>query len=406
MNVALDRSLLSCSRDSDDFLCQFLGSLHSRSWSEALGSLPDDTVVSSNSARCHRASTGEKSGQHLPSGRLPGASGHHIPAGSAMSNDAGFRHEPVMLAEIAEVFADLAPGVWCDATLGGAGHSLAILAAHDDVQLLGLDRDASALAAARERIIAAGLDGRATLRRARFDALASLVVEEGIESLVGVLFDLGVSSPQLDVAERGFSFRAEGPLDMRMDQDSELTAEVVVNTYSADELARLIADFSDERFARRIAHAIVAARPVRTTTQLAEIVVSAIPAAARRTGGHPAKRTFQAIRIEVNQELAILSSAITQAVALLAPGARLAVLTYHSGEDRIVKAVMRNAESGGCTCPQGLPCVCGARAQVRRVRAPRRASAGECARNPRARSARLRVVERLDTAAVGHEGEI
>lgn len=360
------------------------------------GSLPDGTVVSSNSARCHRDRTGEKSGRHLLSGRLPGTVGRlSRPAGVPAMNGT-FAHEPVMLAEILSVFSGMNDGVFLDATLGGAGHSSAILAAHPSLRLLGLDRDRVALAAAASRLDALALSGRATLRHARFDAAASIVIEEGIGSLAGALFDLGVSSPQFDDASRGFSYRHEAPLDMRMDADAGRTAADIVNGYELAALARMISDNSDERWARRIASAIVAARPVTTTTELAAIVVGAIPAAARRTGGHPAKRTFQAIRIEVNSELEILGRSLASVIDVLAPGACLAVLTYHSGEDRIVKDVMRTAETGGCTCPAALPCRCGAVRTVERVRAPRGANATEISTNPRSRSARLRVVRKLD----------
>lgn len=358
------------------------------------GSLPDGTVVSSNSARCHRARAGEKSGRHLLSGGLPGTAEFRS-VGSRVNEDVDFSHEPVMLAEILETFGRLADGVFLDATLGGAGHAAPLLAAHPTMRLLGLDRDAAAIEAAQIRLHAAGSSGRATLRRVRFDAVSAVVVEEGFGSLAGALFDLGVSSHQLDTAERGFSYRAEAPLDMRMDDTSTLTARDVVNTYDRGRLVEILRDNADERWASRIASAIVAARPIETTTRLAEVVTTAIPAAARRTGGHPAKRTFQAVRIEVNAELEILESALRQTISLLGPGARLAVLTYHSGEDRIVKAVMRDAETGGCTCPPVLPCGCGAVALVKRVRAPRTATTAEITRNPRARSARLRVVERL-----------
>ena len=366
------------------------------------GSLPDGTVVSSNSARCHRDRTGEKSGRQLLSGGLPGTVGRcHRPADApAMSEK--FVHESVMLAEILEVFAALESGVFLDATLGGAGHASALLVAHPSLRLLGLDRDRAALDAATRRLDASGLSGRATLRHARFDAVASIVIEEGIGSLAGALFDLGVSSPQFDEAERGFSYRLEAPLDMRMDPTTGRTAADIVNGYEVDELAQMISSHSDERFAFRIATAIVAARPISTTTELADIVVSAIPAPARRTGGHPAKRTFQAIRIEVNSELEILAGSLAAVIDVLAPGARLAVLTYHSGEDKIVKDVMRTAETGGCTCPVTLPCRCGAVRTVRRVRAARQASQSERHGNPRARSARLRVVEKLadDSGAI------
>ena len=359
------------------------------------GSLPDGTVVSSNSARCHRDRTGEKSGRHLLSGGLPGTVGRYRrPTGRpAMSGD--FAHRPVMLAEILEVFSGMDEGVFLDATLGGAGHSAAILAAHPALRLLGLDRDPAALAAATSRLDALALAGRATLRHARFDAAASIVIEEGIGSLAGALFDLGVSSPQFDDASRGFSYRHDAPLDMRMDATGGRTAADIVNGYDLDSLARMIAENSDERWARRIASAIVAARPVSTTSELAAIVVGAIPAAARRTGGHPAKRTFQAIRIEVNAELEILGRSLASVIGMLAPGARLAVLSYHSGEDRIVKDVMRAAETGGCTCPATLPCRCGAVRTVERVRAPRGAGDTEISANPRARSARLRVVRKI-----------
>ena len=306
-----------------------------------------------------------------------------------------FVHEPVMLQEILGVFAGMDEGTFVDVTLGGAGHSAALLSAHPALRLLGIDQDDAALAAAAQRLDAAGLGGRAALRRARFESVGQVVEGEGIGAIAGALFDLGVSSPQFDVAERGFSYRHDAPLDMRMDRSRGLSADVVVNTYSAEQLATIISEYSDERFAGRIARAIVASRPVLGTAQLAGIVTNAIPAATRRRGGHPAKRTFQALRIEVNQELEILPVALRAAIELLAPGARLAVLSYHSGEDRIVKSVMREAETGGCTCPDDLPCGCGASPVVRRVRVRREATAAEAARNPRAASARLRVVEKL-----------
>lgn len=354
------------------------------------GSLPDGTVDSSNSARYHRARTGNKSGRHLLSGRLPGTVGHG--SGVAMSD---FQHDSVMLEEICEVFSATDTGTFMDATLGGAGHSVAILRAHPQLRLLGIDQDEMALTSASQILLSAGLSERVALRRARFDAVASIVAEEGIGSLAGALFDLGVSSPQFDVAERGFSYRFEAPLDMRMNQSQTLSAFEVVNEYDVIALTNMLRHNADERYAHRIAHAIIGARPIHTTVQLAGVVSSAIPAPARRRGGHPAKRSFQAIRIEVNAELEILPGAIHGAIAALAPGARLAVLTYHSGEDRIVKAVMRSAETGDCSCPPNLPCACGAVRSVTRVRAPRHAVKSELARNRRASAARLRVVEKL-----------
>ncbi len=357
------------------------------------GSLPDGTVVSSNSARCHRARTGDKSGRHSLSGRLPGAEGNRPVNGA-------FVHEPVMLDEVLQAFVGMDSGVFLDATLGGAGHSRAVLEAHPGVRLLGIDQDQTALAAASAVLTEAGLGARATLRHARFDSVSRVVAEEGVGSLAGALFDLGVSSPQFDVAERGFSYRNDAPLDMRMDRSNPLDARTVVNDYDEAELASMLRRNADERFASRIARAIVAARPVESTTRLAEVVVSAIPAAARRRGGHPAKRTFQAIRIEVNSELAILPGALRDTIELLAPGACLAVLSYHSGEDRIVKSVMRSAETGDCSCPPTLPCACGARRLVQKVRVPRDPSREEQLRNPRSSSARLRVVRRLSSGQV------
>ena len=307
-----------------------------------------------------------------------------------------FSHEPVMLAEILSVFSNMTDGVFLDATLGGAGHSQAILSAHPGVSLLGVDQDETALAAASSALSVAGLRERATLRHARFDSVSRVVAEEGIGSLAGALFDLGVSSPQFDVADRGFSYRFEAPLDMRMDRSQTLSADVVVNEYDEQRLADMLRRNADEKFAGRIAKAIVAARPVKTTAQLSDIVASAIPAPARRRGGHPSKRTFQAIRIEVNAELDILPGALRDTISLLAPGACLAVLSYHSGEDRIVKQVMRTAETGDCACPSHLPCGCGAVKSVERVRISREASRDEQIRNPRSTSARLRVVRKRE----------
>lgn len=357
----------------------------------ASGSLPDGTVVSSNSARCHRARTGDTSGRHLLSGGLPEAESSH-----RMSES--FIHDPVMLGEIMSVFADMNDGVYLDATLGGAGHARALLAAHPNLVLLGIDQDEVALSAASVALSDAGLGGRATLRHARFDAVSRVVAEEGIGSLAGALFDLGVSSPQFDVAERGFSYRFDAPLDMRMNQSQAVSADDVVNGYDEHALADMLRRNADEKFAGRIARAIIAARPIRSTAHLSDVVVSAIPAPARRRGGHPAKRTFQAVRIEVNAELEILPGALRDVISLLAPGACLAVLSYHSGEDRIVKSVMRSAETGNCTCPANLPCGCGAVRTVERVRVGREASREEKARNPRSTSARLRVVRKLSTS--------
>ena len=301
-----------------------------------------------------------------------------------------FEHEPVMADEIVALFGDVPPGLVVDATVGGGGHARALLGAHPQLRVLGLDRDLDALAAARSALGSFG--ERVRLEHVRFDALAELVDEP----LSGVLFDLGVSSYQFDAADRGFSYRTDAPLDMRMDRSTGRTAADIVNETSEGDLARLFAENGEGRFARRIAQRIVAARPITTTAQLATVVRDAIPAATRRTGGHPAKRVFQAVRIAVNDELAILPDTLDTAVDLLAPGGRCVVLSYHSGEDRIVKDRFRVAATGGCTCPPRLPCVCGAQPRVRLLtRGARTPSAAEVAANPRAGSARLRAVERL-----------
>jgi 16S rRNA (cytosine1402-N4)-methyltransferase len=307
-----------------------------------------------------------------------------------------FRHLPVMVDQIVELFTPVPPGWVVDATVGGAGHAAALLARHEHLRVLGLDQDADALAAAAERLRPFG--DRARLHRTRFDSLDAIVQQLGTTPVSGVLFDLGVSSPQLDRAARGFSYRHDAPLDMRMDQRQVQTAADIVNTTDERELAGLLRAFGDERFARRIARAVVAARPVETTGQLAEIVRDAIPAPARRTGGHPAKRTFQAIRIALNAELDVLAPAIDAGLAALQPGGRGAVLSYHSGEDRIVKARLRHAATGGWTGPAHLPPPSGVHPTVRLLKAGSwTPPAAEAAANPRAASARLRAAEKLAT---------
>ena len=305
-----------------------------------------------------------------------------------------FAHVPVMRDEIVELFAPVPPGVLLDGTVGGGGHAAALLEAHPQLRIVGLDQDPVAVEAASARLAPWG--DRATVVRARFDGFAAVVEELGVAGLSGALLDLGVSSPQLDVAERGFSYRSDAPLDMRMDPDGPVTAADVVNTWPAADLARLVAANGEPRFARRITNAIVAARPLATTSQLADVIRDAIPAPARRTGGHPARRVFQAIRIAVNDELGVLEPTLEGLIDALVPGGRVAVLAYHSGEDRIVKNVLRSAVTGNCTCPPGLPCVCGARPTLRLLgRSARRPGEAELAANRRAQSARLRAGERL-----------
>jgi 16S rRNA (cytosine1402-N4)-methyltransferase len=311
-----------------------------------------------------------------------------------------FEHRPAMAGEVVSLLAPVPSGVIVDATVGGGGHAQAILDAHPRLTVLGIDRDPAAVAAASDALARYG--DRAVVRRARFDRLAEVVDEVGRTPISGVLFDLGVSSAQLDDANRGFSYRYDVPLDMRMDPGESRTAADVVNDLPQAELVRLLAANGEGRFARRIAAAIVAARPLETTGQLADVARDAIPAPARRRGGHPAKRVFQAVRIEVNAELDVLDRALDAAIDLLVPGGRCLVLSYHSGEDRLVKGRFAEAVTGGCTCPPGLPCVCGARPRGRLVgRGARRPTPVEVEANPRAGSARLRALERLDDSRSG-----
>jgi 16S rRNA (cytosine1402-N4)-methyltransferase len=296
---------------------------------------------------------------------------------------------------VVELLSPVPAGVVLDGTVGGGGHAEAILNAHPHLDLIGLDQDPTALTAAGRRLatVAQSRPGRVRLVRQRFDRLADALAAAGVETLSGFLFDLGVSSPQLDRPERGFSYRAEGPLDMRMDPDSRLSAADVVNTYDEGRLIDVLRRHADERFAARIARAVIAARPLRSTTELATVVSAAIPAAARRTGGHPAKRTFQALRIEVNAELGVLRPALESALDHLVVGGRGLVLTYHSGEDRIVKEAFRSRST--VATPRGMP-VAGPAAPFMVLRpSVRRASPEEVGLNRRASSARLRAVERV-----------
>jgi 16S rRNA (cytosine1402-N4)-methyltransferase len=327
-------------------------------------------------------------------------------------------HAPVMVDRVTALLAltGSEPAVLVDATVGTAGHAAALLAASGPaVHLVGFDRDEDALVLARERLASYG--ERVTLVHAPYDELARHVtpVIERVGPLMGVLYDLGVSSLQLDLPERGFSFRMEGPLDMRMDRTTQVTAEQLVNESSVDELASMIRRWGEERFARRIAVAIVRARPLRTTTALAQVIERAVPAATWRAGHHPATRTFQALRIAVNAELDRFNASLPQALELTflgggtppsAPagagqitpgrGGRIVVLSYHSLEDRIAKQFFSDA-AAGCICPPDLPvCGCGRVPLVRHLtRGAQRPDTGEVASNPRARAARLRAVERI-----------
>jgi len=305
-----------------------------------------------------------------------------------------FEHTPVLRDEVVSVFASVPDGVIVDATVGGGGHAAALLEAHGGLRLVGLDRDPAALDAARLRLASFG--DRVTLIRSPFSVLNQVASDLELGEISGVLFDLGVSSPQLDRSERGFSYRQDGPLDMRMDPSAGMTAADVVNTMPEETLASLFRENGEGRLSGRIARAIVRARPLTSTRELADVVASAVPQAARRKG-HPARRVFQALRIEVNDELGQLDVALPFAVQHLAVDGVCAVISYHSGEDRLTKQCFNDAVTGGCVCPPGLPCVCGAVAHHRLVfRGARKPSPAEIAANPRAESARLRALARTD----------
>ena len=309
-----------------------------------------------------------------------------------------FSHRSVLLDECIEALAIKENGVYVDGTAGGAGHSSHIAARlGEGGKLLALDQDETAVKVATERLSVFG--DRAEVVHTNFRHVGEVCRARGIEHIDGMLLDLGVSSYQLDTAERGFSYQADAPLDMRMDANNPLSAREVVNEYSEDALRRILFEYGEERFSSRIASNIVRAResaPIETTGELVEIVKRSIPAQAREGGHHPAKRTFQALRIEVNAELDVIAPAIRSAVSLLNPGGRIAIITFHSLEDRIVKQTFASL-TGGCTCPKNLPiCVCGNRPQLRLVsKKPILPSAEELEGNPRSRSAKLRVAEKL-----------
>ena len=308
-----------------------------------------------------------------------------------------FSHRSVLLDECMDGLDIKPDGIYVDGTAGGAGHSSEIARRLGNGRLVAIDQDETAVAVATERLNALGKN--TTVVRSNFCELASVCHSLGIEQIDGVLLDLGVSSYQLDTAERGFSYSADAPLDMRMDNRCSLSAYDVVNTYSEQELKRILYDYGEERFAPAIASAIVKkreSRPIETTAQLSDIIKYAIPPAAREGGHHPAKRSFQAIRIEVNRELDVIEPAIRGAVEMLRPGGRIAIITFHSLEDRIVKQAFASRASG-CTCPKDFPiCVCGNKPKVRLVnRKPILPSKAELEENPRSRSAKLRVAEKI-----------
>lgn len=312
-----------------------------------------------------------------------------------------FHHVSVMLEEtVQSLFTDPA-GTYVDCTLGGGGHShrLAELMGAEG-RLIGLDQDEEAIAAARDRLADAAC--RVDIVHSNFRYLEQVLTGQQVEQVDGVLFDLGVSSHQIDTAERGFSYMQDAPLDMRMDPEAGFSAYDVVNTYGEADLMRIFRDYGEERWAKRIAEFIVKARgeaPLATTGDLVDIICKAVPKAVRReAGGHPAKRVFQAIRIEVNDELGILEEAFRTAVRYLRPGGRLAIITFHSLEDRIAKQTLKEM-ARGCTCPPELPvCVCHHKPEIKLLGKPKVAKREEISGNSRAKSAKLRVAEKLANA--------
>ena len=314
-----------------------------------------------------------------------------------MSENIEFKHIPIMLDEVIEGLDIKPDGIYVDGTLGGGGHSYEIAKRLvSGGRLIGIDQDEAAIKAAGARL--SGFGDRVTIVRSNYAQMVSVLQSLGIEQVDGILLDLGVSSHQLDNAERGFSYMEDAPLDMRMDRRQEKTAGDIVNFYSQAELTRIIRDYGEDKFAAKIAAKIIGFRenkPVETTGELAEIIKSAIPMKYRLTGGHPAKRTFQAIRIELNRELEILEESIEGMLDILSDRGRMAVITFHSLEDRIVKSAFKKAESP-CTCPPDFPiCVCGKKSKgFVASRKPLIPSDEETERNPRAKSSKLRIFVR------------
>ena len=308
-----------------------------------------------------------------------------------------FHHVSVLLQECLDGLAIKPDGIYVDGTLGGAGHSSRIAAKLTTGRLIGIDRDPVALKAAGERL--EPYNEKLTLVHSNFCEIAQVLRDLNVSGVDGILLDLGVSSPQLDDAGRGFSYMADAPLDMRMNGTDALTAREVVNSWSQDELRRILYTYGEERYAPQIAAAICRRREektIETTLELVDVIRSAMPAAALREKQHPAKRSFQAIRIAVNDELGAVEKVMRDAIPLLNPGGRLAVITFHSLEDRIVKTAMAEAAKG-CTCPSSFPvCVCGKKPLVKLVsRKPITAGDVELTENPRSRSAKLRICEKL-----------
>ncbi len=309
-----------------------------------------------------------------------------------------FNHYSVMLEEVIENLKIKPDGTYLDGTLGGGGHSFEIAGSLANGHLYGIDQDEAAITAAGERL--SGFGDKVTVIRANYRDAVSVLKDKGVTGVDGILLDLGVSSYQLDTEERGFSYKADSSLDMRMDRRQRLTAKEIVNTYSQEDLKRIIRDYGEDNFAANIAKHIVAARavkPIETTFELNDIIKAAIPMKIQATGGHPSKRTFQAIRIECNHELEVLRDSLDEMIDFLNPGGRIAIITFHSLEDRIVKNAFKKNEDP-CTCPQNFPvCVCGKVSKGKVItRKPIVPSEEELKINSRSKSAKLRVFEKAD----------
>ena len=308
-----------------------------------------------------------------------------------------FKHTPVLFEETLDLLALKDTGIWVDGTLGGGGHSFGMLSRTKEARLVGIDRDAEAICAAKKRL--SEFTKRVTFVNDNFSHIKEILKELNIDKIDGAVLDLGISSYQIDNAERGFSYMHNAVLDMRMDQKNPTSARDIVNEYTKDELSRIFFDYGEERWSKRIAGFIEEKRkdkPIETTFELVDIIKAAIPKGAREEGSHPAKRVFQALRIETNGELEILKRAVCDFADVLKPGARLAVITFHSLEDRIVKQTFKELESG-CTCPADFPvCVCGKKPEIKIItKKPILPKNEEIGRNPRAKSAKLRAAEKI-----------
>jgi len=382
-----------------------------------LGSLPGNKIRASTPPACHLVRSGRNPDVRLLPGRLPKSEGkakamtlsrktksttNGSPLDPAASisdrritrfSDKTYKHSPVMEEEITNLFSTVPSGVIVDATLGGAGHSLAILESRPDVEIVGIDQDIDALRAAEENL--KSFKARVTLIHDRFDNLLHILGQLNIARISGALFDLGVSSYQLDNPYRGFSFRRNGPLDMRMNALSGITAHELVNEESEKTIGEILKAYGDERFHRKVAKAIVDARPISDTTELAEIITSAIPAHSKRSAGHPARRSFQAIRIAINQELEVIEPAIIQTIQSLKTGGRCGVLSYHSGEDRIVKQLTREYAGLKRQNSRYLPAI-EEEPEIKLLsRKSKQPTEHEIKHNPRASSARFRSFEKI-----------